>query len=138
MTASCSTARISNSGEKIQNLPSGLDGDWILQVESLEREPVIEMRLRFTTNAADSCIGGTWSEIEVLSELSFTKNEFQFNNDLSYHLINNTLVIGRNLLCDAYIRMKGELKGSSVSGRYYIFGHSDAEELGYFTLKTVK
>lgn len=125
------------STQKNEAIPSVLAGEWMLQVENLQREPLIDMKVRFTTDSAESCIGGDWKKVDVLSEKSFIKNDFQMNNELSYRIQENKVVIGRNLVCDAYLRLRGTIEERVASGSYFAFGMGGGIELGYFTLASV-
>ena len=131
----CTSYSAKNSVDKYLNLPSNLSGVWDFQVENLTGEPLFNAQLRFTTVAAASCISGSnWNEIEVLSVNVVADEKFEEDDILSYHIVDNNLVIGRNLRCDSYLRFAGDLVQGSASGKYYIFGLNTGEDLGRFTL----
>jgi hypothetical protein len=113
---------------------AGLRGLWTLHIRNLDHLEVSLATIRFTDDAAPSCIGGNWKRVAVES-ISATDNKFfPLSDPLSYTVEGPDLIIGRNELCDAYLRLRGKLVGGNVSGSYYLFSISGGRDLGDFTL----
>lgn len=54
-------------------------------------------------------------------------------NPLSYSVENDHLIIGRNEVCDAYLRLRGALGDETIRGEYFGFGWGH-KPLGFFVL----
>jgi len=111
-----------------------LSGSWTLQVENLQHKVVTTLIIHFIEDNAQSCLGGNWKQVVVDSYKTSDPEFFPVNQPLSYELEGNRLSIGRNEICDAYLQLSGELKGSTIVGEYIAFGWG-SRKLGYFSLK---
>jgi len=130
----CNPIENKTLNDKYHGLPSSLEGKWKLEVYNLLQKPLLDMNIRFTAKPAESCSSGDWSEVEVLAMESHAENGFQPDNKLSYNLVDNTIVIGRNQLCDAYLRLEGNMDAKQSIGLYYTLGHGGTKELGSYKL----
>jgi hypothetical protein len=123
---------------KTFSLENRLTGTWGLDVHNLNKTLITALKIKFTTVKADSCLGGSWRKIEVISSTP-EKNSFYPDNsmilhqELSYKLESDILTIGRNNICDAYKHLTGKLVEDKANGTYISFGWS-REELGSFKL----
>jgi hypothetical protein len=115
-----------------------LNGLWELRIRDLDRHEISVATIRFTDDLARSCIaGGNWKRIIVESARTTDDKFFPLSDHLSYTVGRRELVIGRNEVCDAYLRLRGELEGGKVHGPYTVFGIHDGEVLGDFSLTRV-
>ena len=131
---SCSSNPSSNAYPESQEVPRQFLGSWTISVKNLQREVVTTLVVRFSKEQADSCIGGYWRKLEVLSHSTTNEDFFPIGEPLSYEIMDNKVVIGRNEICDAYLHLNGEMKNSRVTGEYIAFGWG-SENLGYFSLE---
>jgi hypothetical protein len=116
-----------------------LNGLWELRIRDLGRHEVSVATIRFTDDPARSGIaGGKWKRIIVESASATDDKFFPLSDHLSYTVGRRELVIGRNEVCDAYLRLRGELEGGKVHGPYTVFGIHDGEVLGDFSLTRLK
>ena len=111
-----------------------LSGRWTLTVENLDHTVVAAMTVRFTQEAARSCLGGSWRQVEVESPTSTDARFFPVTEPLSYSVEESTLTIGRNEVCDAYLHLTGKLGKLPVRGDYVGFGWGSARQIGHFSL----
>ncbi len=113
--------------------PDKFLGAWTLQIENLQHEVITTLIIHFTENEADSCLGGNWKQVVVDSYKTSDRHFFPVDEPLSYELDKNTISIGRNEICDAYLQLSGQLKESTAVGEYIKFGWG-SKQLGYFSL----
>ena len=133
----CANTETSTNDRESQNsteAPSELRGIWTLEIENLQHQVITTMSIHFSKNQANSCLGGNWQKIVVESHNSSDEQFFPVAHPLSYELVKNHLVIGRNEVCDAYLHLSGELIDSKAKGEYVAFGWG-SKQLGYFSLK---
>ena len=88
----------------------------------------------FSSEKANSCIGGNWKKLIVKSYKINGKQVFPITEPLSYELDKNKLTIGRNEICDGYLHLSGDLNHSKVIGNYYTFSISGVTNLGRWYL----
>jgi hypothetical protein len=112
-----------------------LPGAWTLQIENLRHEVITTMIIHFTDNPAISCLGGNWKQVVVDSHKTSNMKFFPVNEPLSYEIKDNSLTIGRNQICDAYLQLRGIFDNLNIVGNYIAFGW-ESEQLGYFILKS--
>ena len=124
---------------KVFAVEDKLTGTWSLSVNNLDHILITTLEIKFTADKANSCLGGSWRKIEVISSTP-EKNSFYpdssmiLNQELSYKLDNDVLTIGRNNICDAYKHLTGKLKEYQAGGKYISFGWG-RKELGTFKLR---
>lgn len=117
---------------------SDISGQWTLSVENSEHHVVATLRVEFTSEKAESCMGGEWKILKVVSATTQDKDFFPVSDPLSYQIEGKQLTIGRNEVCDAYLWLQGALGGASVSGDYFSLGLGGSTPLGYFKLSQAK
>lgn len=110
------------------------DTRWRLRVMDLRNQARVDATIRFTNDAADSCIGGTWRRIVVESSAMQDKAFFPLDEPLSYTIERGELKLGRTQVCDGYLFVSGKLDPSKVKGDYYSLGWG-VRELGSFSLE---
>ncbi len=110
-----------------------LGGDWVVTISNLENETVTSMKIRFTNDKADSCLGGNWHKVDVVSHTTIDESFFPVNGALSYDYSEEKIVIGRNEICDAYLHLDGSFKNMSANGEYISFGWG-SKKIGHFFL----
>jgi hypothetical protein len=110
-----------------------LSGKWTLKIEDLDHKVVATMTVRFKEGAAPSCLGGSWRQLAVESSKTTDPSFFPISDPLSYSIAQDTLLVGRNELCDAYRHLTGKLDKLPIRGEYSSFGWS-RNHLGYFSL----
>jgi hypothetical protein len=111
-----------------------LSGSWLLQIRNERHQVVTSMTIRFADEAVESCMGGNWRRVVVTDYTSSDEKFFPATEPLSYERTNNHIVIGRNEICDAYLHLKGKVRGTSASGEYVTFGFGGGKRLGYFSM----
>jgi len=111
-----------------------LSGKWDLKIEDKGHHVVTLLVVEFTSRRARSCMSGDWMGVTVLSATTKDKDFFPVDAPLSFEVARNQLTIGRNEICDAYLRLSGPLSQDSVRGDYYSFGLGGSTPLGFFTL----
>jgi hypothetical protein len=112
-----------------------LPGEWLLQVENPRHQVVATLKVQFTEVHAESCMGGDWKVVRVVSAKSKAKGFFPVSDPLAYRIEGGQLTLGRNQVCDAYLWLQGPLGKSSVQGDYFVLGLGGSSPLGYFTLR---
>ncbi len=130
----CSSIQDSNVGNNLYTVPSGLLGPWVIEIENLRNKLITTIVVEFSDSKADSCLGGNWRKLVVLSSSTSDAEFFPLQDSLSYEVKGSEVVIGRNEICDGYLHLSGEMVNSSVSGEYFSFGWGK-ENLGYFSLQ---
>ncbi|KTF18229.1 hypothetical protein [Pseudoalteromonas sp. H105] len=127
---------------KFSALDSRLDGKWALEVYDLNASVIAKLKIEFHANNVESCLGGEWKKINVIS-YSPQRNQFypdtsmvMLQQELSYQLNGDRLIIGRNNICDAYKHLTGNLTTTQSTGSYVSFGW-EHEELGTFSIKRI-
>jgi hypothetical protein len=83
-------------------------------------------------------MGGEWKVVKVGSATTADERFFPTSEPLSYDLDGNTLTMGRNEICDAYLSLRGDLGGLSVKGDYVSLGLGGSTRLGYFELSPAR
>ena len=111
-----------------------LDGLWKLSIRDLTHKEIATLSIRFTSTPGQSCSGGTWKQVKVEAASTTDPKFFPIRDELTYQVENSALVIGRNGVCDGYLRLEGKLGGKVVQGDYYAFGLRGATDLGEFSL----
>lgn len=111
-----------------------LAGEWTLKIQNRQQQLITTLKIRFAESKADSCMGGEWRQVQVLSSNSTDKTFFPMSDPLSYTLENNQLIIGRNNICDAYLGLKASLDNAKMNGTYYALSKGGTSNLGYFVL----
>ena len=109
-----------------------LSGQWDLKIEDKSHHTIATYVIEFSQQKAESCIVGNWLRVNVVS----SKVEDSLE-PLSYQISDNKLMIGRNNVCDAYLRLEGDLNNQNIQGEYYRFGWT-SKSLGFFTLSKKK
>ncbi len=130
---SCTSIQDSNVEQESYVVPSGFNGPWTIEITNQQRKVITTIVFEFAKEKADSCLGGDWRKLVVLSHSTSDESFFPLHDSLSYEIKGNEVVIGRNEVCDAYLHLKGEMANSRVSGEYFSFGWG-RENLGYFLL----
>jgi hypothetical protein len=115
-------------------LSRAFPGLWVVHIENLQHKVVTTIRVEFTNDPAESCMGGDWKRVIVKSHQTSDKHFFPFAEPLSYQLEGGGIVIGRNEVCDGYLHLKGNFRDSVVQGEYVSFGLQGGDRLGYFSL----
>jgi len=110
-------------------------GVWILKVQNPKHQVVATLKLQFTDAAANSCMGGDWKAVKVLSAKTKAKDFFPVSDPLSYQIAHGQLTIGRNEICDGYLQLQGPVGVSLIKGDYFSLGLLGSSPLGYFTLR---
>ena len=113
--------------------PNQLQGKWVLQIMDLQHKVISTLSIRFTDKKAESCLGGNWQQVLVDDRKTSDEEFFPINDALSYELNGNSLAIGRNEICDAYLHLKGELTNSNANGEFFSFGWG-SKQIGFFKL----
>jgi len=111
-----------------------LRGKWDLMVKDKCHHVVATLIVEFTSQYAESCIGGKWKRVTVVSAATEDKHFFPSSDPLSFKIENNELTIGRSEVCDAYLMLSGTFDRDTVSGEYYSLGLGGTSPLGFFTL----
>ena len=111
-----------------------LAGAWTLRIQDLAHKQVSVLTVRFSDQQARSCIGGDWRRVVVESAKTEDKKFFPVDEPLSYRLSGQEVTIGRNEVCDGYLRLSGALKGDEAQGAYYSMNVSASQDLGFFVL----
>ena len=111
-----------------------LDGLWKLSIRDLDHREVAVLRVRFTDTPGTSCSGGEWKVVSVEASSSSDPRFFPIRDPLTYRVEESRLVIGRNGVCDAYLRLGGNFDGRVVDGSYDAFGKRGRRNLGEFSL----
>ena len=112
-----------------------LNGEWTLQVEDQNHQPVAALNIKFTKQKAESCLSDNWLRVDVLSATTKLDSFFPISDRLSYKIENNKLTIGRNEICDAYLGLGGAINDQEIHGDYYSLGMAGTRTLGFFSLK---
>lgn len=113
----------------------GLGGLWTLRIRDLNHRELSVATIRFTGDAAPSCMGGDWKRVIVESITATDGKFFPLSDPLSYTIERPELVIGRNEVCDGYLHLHGKFPGNAIHGSYVAFGRGGGEVLGDFTLE---
>jgi hypothetical protein len=112
-----------------------LAGSWTLRIEDLHHQAVVTMTIQFGAETAPSCMVGNWKRIVVTARNSSDDKFFPSSEPMSYELNGENLTIGRNEVCDDYLRLNGTLREHAVSGEYYSFDIRSRKRKGYFSLR---
>lgn len=112
----------------------GLSGSWTLRIENLSHKVITTMTIRFAAEGANSCMAGQWKRVISADQTSSDKLFFPLAEPLSYELIGDHIVIGRNEICDGYLQPDGKVSGVAASGEYVSVGLGGSKRLGYFSL----
>ena len=131
--ASCLALSLIAAGAAVAQ-PQDLGGRWTLRIRDLSHKEVSKLTIRFTEKLGTSCTGGNWKQVLVESAETSDPRFFPIADALTYELDESELTIGRNGICDAYLRLQGKLDGSRAEGPYYAFGLRGGTDLGEFSL----
>lgn len=115
-------------------VPETLLGSWTVQVENPQHVVITTLIIHFTESGAKSCMGGTWKQVIVDSYKTSDPQFFPVSEPLSYEFRGNSLSIGRNEICDAYLHLNGKLNNSTFIGDYIGSGWG-SRRLGYFSMR---
>lgn len=121
--------------------PSDLPGKWSLKVENSAKTAVANLEIEFTSDPAESCLGGDWKQVRTHSTSSRKVELFPVSEQLAYEIRDGQLTIGRTAICDAYLLLNGKLaEGKTVPmrGDYYSLGLGGSSPLGSFELSRIK
>ena len=110
------------------------DPEWTLSIRDLNHREMVVAKVKFSEEAADSCIGGSWKRLIVESHETKDAHFFPITDPLSYMIEGAELIIGRNGTCDAYLRLRGKFDGVTAEGAYYVFGLRGGKDLGEFQI----
>jgi hypothetical protein len=111
-----------------------LGGLWSLSIRNLSHKEIATLSVRFTSTPGRSCIGGEWKQVKVESASTSDLKFFPVHDELTYLVEDSQLVIGRNGVCDGYLRLSGRLDAKLIQGAYYAFGLRGGSDLGEFQL----
>ena len=111
-----------------------LNGLWTLSIHDSSLQARVTMQIRFTDRPGQSCSGDNWKKVEVETVATSNKKSFPINDALTYQFDGADIIIGRNAVCDGYLRLKGKFNGSVAEGNYYAFGKGGVNDLGTFVL----
>jgi hypothetical protein len=113
------------------------DSRWRLRVTDLNHQVKVEATIRMTTEAAASCMGGTWKRIVVEDTAVQGDRFFPLNEPLAYEAGDKVLRLGRTQVCDGYLLLTGRLEDSLIQGAYDSVGWG-SRTLGYFALQQLQ
>ena len=128
--AGCATRGV----EVADHASSKLEGTWVLSLENTKGETVTTAKIKFQNSEADSCIDGDWRKVLVVDFRTSDQSFFPLDEPISYTMDGDELVIGRNSICDDYLRRRGKVLGTTIEGDYFAFGFGHSNDLGRFTL----
>jgi hypothetical protein len=111
-----------------------LSGSWTLRIENLSHKVIATMSIRFAAEEANSCLVGKWKRAFFSDQTSSAEHFFPLAEPLSYELIGDHIVIGRNEICDAYRQLDGKVSGAAASGDYVGVGLRGRRQLGNFSM----
>jgi hypothetical protein len=111
-----------------------LSGVWTLRIRNLGHQQMSVATVRFSDDAAYSCMAGNWKRVVVESIETKDSGFFPLSEPLSYTLEGSEITIGRNDVCDGYLHLRGKFDGGKASGSYTAFGITGGEQLGEFAL----
>jgi hypothetical protein len=111
-----------------------LSGSWTLRIENLSHKVITTMTIRFAAEGANSCMAGKWKRVIAADQTSSDERFFPLAEPLSYELIADHIVIGRNEICDGYLQLDGTVSGNAARGEYVSVGLGGSNRLGYFSL----
>ena len=111
-----------------------LNGEWILNIENLNHQPITQFNIKFTDQSGSSCLAGNWLRVDVLSSTTKDKNFFPISEPLSYSVEKNRITIGRNEICDGFLLLSGLIKTKITRGKYYSLGVGGTYPHGFFSL----
>jgi hypothetical protein len=111
-----------------------LAGRWILQITNPDQSAASSLTVRFSEDAASSCMTGKWKRVVVEKIGSTSADFFPVADPLSYMIEGSELTIGRNEVCDAYLHLRGTITNEGAKGSYGGFGINSGKSLGAFTL----
>ena len=115
-----------------------MSGQWMLSIENPEHHVVATLKVEFTGKKAQSCTGGEWKVLKVVSVKTQDKDFFPVSDPLSYQIEGKQLTMGRNEVCDGYLWLQGVLGEAPVKGEYFSLGLGGSAPLGYFKLSPAK
>ena len=107
-----------------------LSGQWDLKIEDKRHNVISVLVIKFSARKAKSCIGGNWLRVDVVSSTTKDASFFPVSDALSYSIENSQLIIGRNEICDAYLRLRGKLDDEIIRGEYFGGGHNRSAVAG--------
>ena len=114
-----------------------LEGRWTLSIANLDHKQVSQLVVRFTGERGESCASGSWKQVVVESAETSDPNFFPIVDSLTYDVQGTELVIGRNGVCDAYLRLQGKVDSAHIEGAYYSFGLRGGTDHGEFSLRRI-
>ncbi|WP_139379589.1 hypothetical protein [Zoogloea sp. LCSB751] len=111
-----------------------LTGQWDLKIEDKDHRVITTLVIEFTNETARSCIAGGWRRVNVVSASTKDADFYPVSDPQSFRIKDGQLTIGRNQICDNYLRLQGPLNGESARGDYYGFSIGGSWPRGFFTL----
>src|SRR5512139_3098927 len=92
--------------------PVNLSGSWDVQLTDKHHKVIATMTVSFSNQAANSCMSGTWKEVEVSRYKTEDAGFFPGREPLAYEFDGSYLTIGRMGVCDGYLMLGGKLTGN--------------------------
>ncbi|MBI4915260.1 MAG: hypothetical protein HY825_05380 [Acidobacteria bacterium] len=93
------------------------DATWVLVLLDDQSQVVRSLTVRFTDQAADSCISGDWRQVEILAERP--ARHPSFTGKSAYMLTGAALVVELSAnRCDSYYTLHGRLSETGVAGAH--------------------
>jgi hypothetical protein len=115
------------------------DSRWRLRVMDLQNQPRVDATIRFTEDAARSCMGGTWKRIVVETRTAQAEQFFPLAEPLAYKVEDGKLTLGCTEVCDGYLFLSEKpngAKGPLIQGSYDAVGWG-IRNLGSFSLQKI-
>lgn len=109
---------------------------WTFTIQDLAHKPVGTLRVRFTYESAKSCRAGPWKKVALEGYTALGEPSFPGTAPLSYRIEGQTLTIGANEICDAYVGLTGQLVNGHMEGDYFWWGDLGTGRLGYVVGKS--
>lgn len=120
-------------------LCSGVSGVWIVHVQNPNHQVVATLKVQLTDKPATrSCMSGNWEAVRVISATTKVKDFFPISDPLVYQINGGQITLGRNVVCDGYMWLKGEFRETSARGGYFSVGLGTSSRRGYFTMHRVQ
>ncbi len=113
------------------------DSRWHLRVLDADDRVKAEATVRFTDEAAQSCMGGSWKRVVVEEKAVKAEEFFPLDTPIAYRVEGGTLTLGRTHVCDGYLFLSGKPDGKVVEGAYDSVGWG-RKRLGSFSLQRLR
>lgn len=113
-----------------------VDSRWRMQITGPDNRLKVEATIRFTDEAAESCMDGGWKRV-VVEEKTLQEDEFfPLSGPLAYKIDHGVVTLGRAYLCDGYLFLSGMKDDSAVRGSYDAIGWG-RRRLGAFSMQKI-